>query len=85
MKKPLTQDEAELIRKAMSVIGSRTSEKKKKSSAANIAAHRPIAKPLLELNCTCTGGEVFTAEAHTSRCPRGRAIRRRVAAGQPLE
>ncbi len=70
---------------AMAVLGSRTSEKKAKSSAANLAPHRPKAKPLLELACTCGGGEVLTLAAHNTTCPRGRAIRRRVDAGQPLE
>lgn len=83
MKKPATENEAELIRRAMAVLGSRTSEKKKKSSTANSARSRFKPRPLSELRCTCGRGDVL--EGHPTTCPKGRAIRRRLAAGQPLE
>jgi hypothetical protein len=85
MGKPTGEPDAELISRVMSAIGSRTSEKKAKSSAANVAPYRFKPRPLLELACTCGGGAVLTVEAHKTTCARGRAIRRRVAAGQPLE
>jgi hypothetical protein len=69
----------------MAALGSRTSEKKRKTSAANVARTQFKPRPLLELACSCGGGGVLAVEAHKTTCPRGRALRRRVAAGQPLE
>ena len=80
-------DEQELISRAMSVIGSRKTERKAKSSAENGRRFggRPkgTLTPLSDLLCTCGAGE--SVENHKSNCPRGRAIRRRLAAGLPLE
>lgn len=77
-------DENELIRQAMSVIGKRTSAAKKVSSRENgKRGGRPAGslKPLSQLNCTCGG----CPEQPKTTCPRGRAIRRRLAASQPLD
>jgi len=76
-------DENELIRRAMSVIGKRTSPKKKRSSAANGAkGGRPTGtlKPLSALECKCAVGPDAPDDAHKTYCPRGRAFRRRQAA-----
>lgn len=70
-------DEQELIRKAMSVIGKRTSPTKAASSAANgKLGGRPKGKgkPLSSFECTC--GASADAD-HKATCPRGRAYRRR--------
>jgi len=66
---------------AARILGSVKSERKAASSAANGAATRFKAKPLAELECKCgkCPGEPKTY------CPRGRAIIRRRAAGQPIE
>ena len=76
-------DENELISRAMSVIGKRTSPKKAKSSAANGAkGGRPLGtlKPLSEFGCKCVAGPDAPDDTHKSHCPRGRAFRRRPAA-----
>jgi hypothetical protein len=62
----------------MRALGRRTSEKKKAAVARNNAATRFQAKPLDELACTC--GQC--PDNPKTSCPRGRAIRRRMAAGQ---
>jgi hypothetical protein len=70
-------DENEIIRQAMSIIGKRTSPKKKKSSAANGATGgrpRGTFKPLAEFECKCGA---TSDDAHKTYCPRGRAYRRR--------
>jgi hypothetical protein len=79
-------DEQELIKRAMSVIGSRKSERKAISSAANGRQFggRPkgTVKPLADFKCTCGAGDSME---HKSSCPRGKAIRRREAASLPIE
>jgi hypothetical protein len=74
-------NEEEVISEAMRLLGRRTSEKKKKTSARNGERTRFQAKPLSELVCTC--GQC--PDNPKTKCPRGRAIRRRQAAGLPLE
>jgi hypothetical protein len=71
-------NEEKLISEAMRALGRRTSEKKKAAVARNNAATRFQAKPLDELACTC--GQC--PDNPKTSCPRGRAIRRRMAAGQ---
>lgn len=73
-------NETELIRRAMSVIGSRTSEAKTATSRFNgKKGGRPPGggKPLEALECRCSVGPDAADEAHKSYCPRGRAYRRR--------
>lgn len=48
---------------------------------AQLSEGRPR-KALSELTCTCDGGDSVD---HKSTCPRGRAIRRRLGKGQPLD
>jgi hypothetical protein len=72
--------EEKLISEAMRLLGSRTSEKKRAAVAQNNAATRFKPKPLNQLECIC--GKC--PDHPKSHCPRGRAIRRRLAAGQPL-
>jgi hypothetical protein len=70
-------EETELIRQAMSVIGSRRTEAKAQAARENgKRGGRPkgIGKPLAEFPCTC--GAKADAD-HLSNCPRGRAYRRR--------
>lgn len=73
-------NETELIRRAMSVIGSRTSEAKTATSRFNgKKGGRPPGggKPMEALECRCSVGPDAADEAHKSYCPRGRAYRRR--------
>ena len=77
-------DENELISKAMSVIGSRTSEKKAATSAANgRKGGRPAGalKPLESFTCTC--GKC--PDDPKTYCPRGRAIIRRRAQAEAVQ
>jgi hypothetical protein len=70
-------DENELIRRAMSVIGSRTSEVKAATARKNGklgGRPRGTLKPLSEIACTCGATE---DAAHRATCPRGRTYRRR--------
>ncbi len=65
-------------------LGSIKTPKKAESSRlnglkANGAGGRPF-KPLADIACTCSVGEVL--EGHKSYCPRGQAIRRRKEAGK---
>jgi hypothetical protein len=74
-------NEQQTISAAMSILGSRKTEAKLEAARRNGAATRFQPKPLSELECTC--GKC--PDDPKSYCPRGRAIRRRRAAGQPLE
>jgi hypothetical protein len=74
-------DEAKKITDVMRILGSRRSERKAESSRRNSLKTRFQSKPLHELECTC--GKC--PDDPKTYCPRGRAIRRRLAKGQPLE
>jgi hypothetical protein len=80
-------DEAK--REAARLLGSITTERKRASSAANIAKARnmngPPLKKLSEIACTCTAGDASEHTAHRSYCLRGAAVRRRQKKGAPLE
>ncbi len=70
-------DENELIRRAMTVLGSRTSEAKAAKARENGklgGRPRGTLKPLSEFACTCGATE---DAAHKATCPRGRNYRRR--------
>lgn len=69
------------VREYMASIGSKKTEAKVQAARANGARTRFTPKPLAELDCTC--GKC--PDDPKSYCPRGRAIRRRLAAGQPLD
>lgn len=80
--------ESEIISRAMGILGSRKSPHKAAQARANgQRGGRPAGsvKPLIEIPCECHGGAVLDVDAHKASCPRGRAIRRRIAAGQPIE
>jgi hypothetical protein len=69
------------VREYMSAIGSRKTEKKLKAIARNGLSTRFKPKPLSELECIC--GKCPSDPK--TYCPRGRAIRRRIAKGLPLD
>ena len=81
------RDENKLISEAMRALGSRRSPRKTAAARTNAAKARAgrgaeVSKPLLELPCTCSAEP--SSRDHAARCPRGRAIRRRVKADIPL-
>jgi hypothetical protein len=68
-----SKTDAEKIREAMSLLGKRTSEKKRAAVARNNAATRFQEQPLEALECRC--GKC--PDDPKTYCPRGRAIIRR--------
>ena len=68
------QPSEEEIRRIMAYLGSRTSERKANASRQNGQQGGRPQLPLDALPCTCGHDDV---EEHGSRCPRGRAARRR--------
>lgn len=67
----MSEPSKKLLSEAARLMGSRTSERKKKASAENGQATRFKMKPLDTIPCDCT------TDKHKSTCLRGRAIRRR--------
>ena len=68
------QPTPEEIRRVMKYLGSRTSERKTRSSRQNgKEGGRPL-MPLEQIPCTCGHDDV---QGHSSRCSRGRSARRR--------
>jgi hypothetical protein len=84
-KKKLTKQESEILSAAMRIIGSRTSEAKRRAIAENARKPRPGGrkprKKLRDIECTCSGSGLN----HRTYCPRGRAIRYRQARGLPMD
>lgn len=78
-------NEDELIRRAMSVIGKRTSAKKaaavrengRKGGRPQGAAQIHELRPLPTFKCKCSIGPNGSDAEHKSYCPRGQAYRRR--------
>lgn len=68
--------EKQLISEAMRALGRRTSDAKKLAATRNSQHTQFKAKPLDELACTCG----HCPDNPKTTCPRGRAIRRRMAA-----
>lgn len=73
------------LSEAARMMGSRKTRRKAEAARANGARGgrpRGARKPLGLVECKCGAGDSMQ---HKSTCPKGRAIRRRLAAGQPLE
>lgn len=77
----LRDDNAEARRTAASLLGSARTERKAAASRANGKLGGRSLKPLLEIQCTCGGGDSLD---HKTTCPRGRVIRYRQKKGLPL-
>lgn len=72
-------------REAARILGSIRTPKKAAASRANgfkpgnaVGGRPPV--PLLEIPCACTAGE--SLEGHHWKCPRGQAVKRRIAQGK---
>lgn len=79
----LRSEDADTRREAARMMGSATSERKRRTSAANGRLSKNGGRPPLPLDqiaCTCGRGDAL--DGHPTSCPRGRAIRRREAAGK---
>lgn len=84
LRRTTTPEEAR--REAARLLGSIRTERKAAASRANGfkpghafgAGRKPV--PLLEIPCTCAAGEAL--EGHHWKCPRGQAVKRRIAAGR---
>jgi len=77
--------QAEIVRQAMRIIRGVNSPSQQAASRENgKKGGRPAGslKPLSAIPCNCEAEEIGS---HKSTCPRGRAVRRRQGAGQPLE
>ena len=87
------------VRRALAIagrVGGSVSTPRKAAAAAANARHSaatrarsgPLPKPLHDISCTCAAANTLIRAdglpAHPTTCPRGRAIRRRLAAGKLL-
>lgn len=86
-KKDMTEEQK---RQAAALLGSIKTEKKAAASARNgfkpgnthgkNGGRKPA--PIGSIPCNCSGGDSTEASAHTWRCARGQALRRREAQGR---
>ena len=82
----LSAGSEEARREAARLMGSARTERKAAAARENARKRiqgggRPF-KPIAEIECTCGAGMELK---HSSRCPRGQAIKRRQEKGLPIE
>jgi hypothetical protein len=78
-------DNPEARREAARLMGKASTPAKAAAARENLqkAPPKPL-KRLLDIPCSCEGGDSLELKAHKSTCRRYRTIKRRLSLGQPL-